>query len=248
LSKSIAFVVGIVGGVAGLLSVLPLLFAPHGDLQATYRHIRFVLPTYLLQPDRRDTAITRRDAVIDKLYHQLLRQLPREKVFSYPDSLLPSTLLKGSSTYSVRPLEEFARSHNGLIDLTISNEGDKALTGLKVVYADEVYYEFRDATNKLQTGLAKGRFPVGDLDPKETRQVTMWVLLPQSYREDDVSIVYSEGSVTATKPEELTGKAAWLMRNVFTLPGLFLILSGLPLLLSLLGLAQKQWNRKRGAQ
>lgn len=228
--------------IGAIIGILVFYSGPRTEVTASYRVSPFIVPDMLLKEGHLDTVIARQDTLLLKLYNALLSRLLIEQriAIGIKDSLNPYYL---KSFETEGRVESFASKHRSLCILTIKNEGDKSLNPLQVIVSPTYYgllYEYTDSDGHLQKGKAAGKFSIGDLAPTETREVHVWGI--ESTFDNGVTLVFPDGKVQAERPEEVTGKMSWLVRNWFNLiPFLVMIIT--PIIVIVVARAQMKRSR-----
>lgn len=208
--KSLVIIVTILAGIA---AITPIFRETRVALNASYRQAQFAIPDRFQHKTKADTAIAARNKLIKSLYDSLSAHLTFKEWRAFPDSLRPSSL---PSYYSeLNPVSDFAITYSGFCVLIIENTGEKGLSLLQIVHKTKLYYEYKDSKGQVHAGVSVGKFPIGELDGSEQREVYLWTHGPSSIGSEGLTIVYPEGKVTAEQPVEVTGVTAWVISNWF---------------------------------
>ncbi|WP_179225566.1 hypothetical protein [Hymenobacter mucosus] len=194
---------------------------PSGDLRIKRHTSPLIVPQYLLQHDKQDSAMARQDTLMHWAYYRTLRLTPLavhnqvRDSFEFYNKMYSPFILQ-------RPLNRFLDGTPQLTVLELENAGNKPLKEVAVLAPQNVEFEVMGKDGRMIHGKSQGKIFLDDLAGKEKRQVRLWHSSLYSY--DKLQVSHADGVVEAESAEEATGIWAILIRQQMALPIYLLIL------------------------
>jgi hypothetical protein len=203
-----------IGALAGIgsagVEIAQAISAARADLTATYQQAPFALPLHLQEKGYLDTVTTDMYNTAKRLYYAYYERLTPSERQNLPDSLKRPELPR--AFYYGNRVEPFARAYNSFGTLHIQNDGDKALTSLKVSHSQHAYYEYKDDKGHLQRGESAGLFAVEELVGGRSRDIKLWTSHGIG-DENILTVTYTDGRTETPHTEVVSGIWAWMAKN-----------------------------------
>lgn len=231
-SHPLKFVFAIITTIAAIVTIavglISIFTGPRTKLSATYKLSEFAIPSIFLQKTALDTALARRDTLLNRLFSPYNSSLIAKLQFSVPDSMRPAYIHSYLGATYRSQIQEFNSINHSLTILEVKNEGDKSINGVSILFPYPNHFEYKDGSGHLQKGSSNGKFIIGDLTPTESRKIFIWsqtiMIFPSANIFLDLNVAYSDGIVRAETPTETTGVLGWAIQHYLVTMDIFLIL------------------------